>query len=134
MITKEATRATEADQAVRDVLAATVAAWSANDAHAFAELYAADATVVLPGVFLRGREELRTFMAAGFAGPRKGTRSVDVQESVRIVGDAAVVVSRSGVLLPGEQEVPPERLRRATWTLAKHDGWWLVEAYHNCDM
>jgi uncharacterized protein (TIGR02246 family) len=131
MITKEATEA----RAVRDVLAATVAAWAANDADAFADLYSPDATVVVQGgVFLRGREELRDFMAAGFAGPRKGTRSVDEQESVRVFGDTAVVVSRSGVLMPGEQAVPPERLRRATWTLARHDGWWLVEAYHNCDM
>lgn len=125
----------EAEHAVREVLAGTVAAWAAQDAHSFAERYAPDATVVLPGgVSLRGRTEIREFMAAAFAGPRKGTRSVDEQESVRIIGDAAVVVSRSGVLLPGEQAVAPERMRRATWTLARHDGWWLVEAYHNCPL
>lgn len=132
MITKDATPTTQ-DQAVRDVLAATVAAWAANDADAFAGLYSPDATVVVQGGgFLQGREQLREFMAAGFAGARKGTRSIDEQESVRIKGDTAVVVSRSGVLMPGEQTVAPERLRRATWTLARHDGWWLIEAYHNC--
>jgi len=134
MITKEAT-ATESAQAVRDVLEATTAAWGAGDADAFAELYAPDASVVLTGgVYLRGREEIRTATAALFAGPRKGTRSVEEPESLRVVGDAAVVVSRSSILLPGEDSAPAERQRRSTWTLARHDGWWLIEAYHNCAM
>jgi uncharacterized protein (TIGR02246 family) len=130
VITKELT---EAGQAVRDVLAETAQAWGAQDADTFAELYTPDATVVLTGgVFLRGREQIRAFMAAAFTGRLAGTRSVDEQESVRIVGDAAVAVSRSGYLLPGEDAVAPDRMRRATWTLARHDGRWLVEAYHNC--
>jgi uncharacterized protein (TIGR02246 family) len=119
--------------AVRDVLNGIVEAWADNDADAFARFYAEDTSVVLPGgVYHRNRDELRSYMAAAFTGPFKGSRSMDEQESVRILGDdAAVVVSLSGVMMPGETEVPAERLRRATWVLAKRGGTWSVESYHN---
>lgn len=122
------------DRAVREVLHALVAAWAANDADAFADRYADDATVVLPGgVFHQGREEVRRYLAGAFAGPLRGSTSVDEPESVRLVGDdAAVVVSRSGFLLPGEETLPADRLRRATWVLTRRDDGWRVAAYHNC--
>lgn len=119
--------------AVQATILGTVDAWNANDATAFAGWYAPDATVVLQdGTFLRGRDEIRAFMAAGFTGRLRGTRGSDEQVSVRVIGDTAIVVSLSGFLLPGEETVAPERVRRATWTLARHDDRWLVEAYHNC--
>ncbi|MBF6061100.1 SgcJ/EcaC family oxidoreductase [Nocardia terpenica] len=122
------------EKAVRDVLRSAMEAWSNNDADAFTSFYAEDVSVVLPaGVYHKNRKEIRQYMAAGFAGPLKGSEGIDRQESVRILGeDAAVVVSLSGYRLPGESEVPPGRLRRATWVLAKENGRWLVKAYHNC--
>jgi uncharacterized protein (TIGR02246 family) len=124
---------TDTETAIRDVILGTVAAWNANDADEFAALYATDATVVLQGgTFLRGRDEIRAFMTAGFGGRLQGTRGSDEQLSVRVIGDTAVVVSLSGFLLPGEETPAPERVRRATWTFARHDSQWLVEAYHNC--
>ncbi len=116
-----------------DTIMATTAAWTRNDAAEFADLYAPDATVVLGGgVFLQGREELRQFMAAGFAGRLKGTYGIDEQDSVRVIGDTAIVVSRSGFNMPGADD--PTMVKRATWTLVKQDGRWLVESYHNCDL
>jgi uncharacterized protein (TIGR02246 family) len=126
---------TDTATAVRDTIRATLDAWNAHDATTYAGWYAPDATVVLQdGTFLQGRDELRAYMAAGFAGRLRGTRGTDEQQSVRVIGDAAVVVSRSGFLLPGEETVAAERLRRATWTLTRHDDRWLVAAYHNCAM
>lgn len=76
--------------AVRDVLNRIVAAWKDNDADAFAAFYAEDATVVLPGgAFLKGRDEIRNYMATAFGGPFKGSASMDTQESVRFLGDDA---------------------------------------------
>jgi uncharacterized protein (TIGR02246 family) len=124
--------ATTTEATAVDTIIATTTAWTRNDADEFAALYTADATVVLPGgTFLRGREEIRRFIAAGFAGPFKGTFGIDEQDSVRVLGDTAIVVSRSGFAGPGGE---PGRVRRATWTLVRHDGGWLVEAYHNCDL
>jgi uncharacterized protein (TIGR02246 family) len=121
------------ETAVREVLQNMVAAWTANDAAAFAALYTENASVVTPGTYVQGRDDIRSGMAAGFAGPLKGSKSIDTQESVRIIGDAAVVVSLSGILMAGEDELPAERLRRATWVLSRQGGGeWLVESYHNC--
>ena len=121
------------EEAVRAILARTVTAWTANDADAFADLYAEDATVMLAdGVYLRGRDEIRAYMAAGFAGPLRGTRGLDEPESVRLLGDdAAVVISRSGFLLDGETRPSADHTRRAAWVLSRYDGAWSVAAYAN---
>jgi uncharacterized protein (TIGR02246 family) len=126
--------AAEADAAIRDVLRSVVAAWADNNADGIARYYAPHASMVMPGgVHNRNRDEVRAYMAAGFAGPLKGTKSVDQQESVRILGDdAAVVVSLGGILMPGETELPAERQYKATWVLSKNGSRWAVESYHNC--
>jgi uncharacterized protein (TIGR02246 family) len=121
---------TDDDNGVRELLRQTVTAWTANDADQFAALYTKDATVTLAdGTHLRGRDEIRAFMAAGFAGRLKGTTGMDEVESIRLVGvDAAVAVSRSGFTPPAGA------VRRATWVLGRQDGDWQVVAYANCPM
>jgi uncharacterized protein (TIGR02246 family) len=125
-----------AEDAVRDVLRRAMSAWSDNDADAFTSYYAEDVTVVLPaGIYHRNKDEIREYMAKGFAGPLKGSKGIDRQESIRILGDdAAIVVSLSGYQLPDEAEVSTDRLRRGTWVLAKENGEWLVKSYHNCSL
>jgi uncharacterized protein (TIGR02246 family) len=116
------------------VLHEMYAAWEANDADALVALYTADATVVRPGSFNDGREAVRTSMAAAFAGPMKDSRPIDATHSVRVYGEnTAIVIGVAGVLLAGESELPADRLRRATWTLVREDGQWLIAAYHNCE-
>ena len=71
-------------------------------------------------------------MAFSFNGPLKGTRTSDNVLDVRfLTDDAAVVISQTGVLIPGETEAPPERTVYATWVLAKKDGTWRLAAYSN---
>jgi uncharacterized protein (TIGR02246 family) len=121
------------DSAVRAVLDSVYAAWANNDADAFVTNYTEDATSILPGSYRETREMIRDRMAASFAGPLKGSRVIDEVQSVRFLGDdGAVVVSKSGVLMAGETDVPGERWVMATWVLAKRDGKWLLAAYHNC--
>ncbi|HZE30877.1 MAG TPA: SgcJ/EcaC family oxidoreductase [Actinoallomurus sp.] len=121
--------------AVRDVLQRIYAAWADNDADAFAALYTEDATVVMPRVFKRGRTAVRDHMAGGFAGPLKGSRGVDDPQDIRVIGtDTAIVVSRGGIVMAGEREVPAEREVLATWVLAKRDGRWLIAAYANAPL
>jgi len=117
---------------VTSVIQAVYDAWAAGDADAFAELYTVDATVVQPGVHKKDKGEIRTTMAAGFAGPLKGSRVLDEPQSVRFLGpDAAVVITEGGILMAGQDELPAERLVRATWVLAKQNEQWLVAAYQN---
>ncbi|KOX03255.1 MULTISPECIES: SgcJ/EcaC family oxidoreductase [Micromonospora] len=110
-----------------------VAAWEKNDGDAFADTFTEDGTMILPGdVFLTGREQIRAFMRQAYAGPYSGTRVFGEPLSVRAVGeDVVVVVTRGGVLAPGETEVAPERTIRATWVIGREDGQWLVAAYQN---
>jgi uncharacterized protein (TIGR02246 family) len=125
------TSATPADD-VYQVIRAVYDAWAANDANAFAALYTEDATVVQPGIHKRNREDIRTTMAAGFAGPLKGSTALDQPQSVRLIGsDAAIVITEGGILMAGETELPSERMVRATWVLSKVDGQWYVAAYQN---
>lgn len=119
------------ETAVREVLGRLYEAWADGDADAFADLYVEDATVVMPGIFHQGRETVRDFMAVGFAGPLKGSRGVDEPQDIRVDGDTAVIVSKAGIIMAGERELPPERERLATWVLTRRDGRWLVSAYTN---
>jgi len=116
----------------REVLTKLYTAWADNDADAFAALYRDDATVVMPGVFHRGKTEIRTYMAAAFQGPLKGSHGTDEPQDIRIIGEnTAVIVSKAGILMSGETELPTERQRYATWALTRQDGTWLIAAYTN---
>ena len=133
MTSKTPTTASQADrQAVLDVLKRGYKAWEANDAEAFVADYLDDASVVQPGIYKKGREEIRASMAAGFAGPLRGSRAFDHPQDVRfLTDDAAVVVSEGGIIFPGQDAVPSEGLVRATWVLVKRNGSWRVAGYHN---
>lgn len=129
---QENTIESEADKEVRGVFEAIYAAWADNDADAFVAPYREDATVVMPGVYHRNRDEIRASMAAGFNGPLKGSHAVDEPLSIRVIGgNTAVVVSRAGILMAGETALPAGREVIATWVLVRQDGNWLVASYAN---
>jgi uncharacterized protein (TIGR02246 family) len=114
------------------VIHAVYDAWADGDADTFAKLYTDDATVVQPGVYKRNNDDIRTTMAAGFAGPLKGSRVLDEPQSVRFLGpDTAVVITEGGILMAGQTELPADRAVRATWVLTRQDEQWSVAAYQN---
>ncbi|MEV8569081.1 SgcJ/EcaC family oxidoreductase [Streptomyces sp. NPDC051322] len=118
--------------AITAVLQGVYQAWDAGDADAFVADYTQEATAILPGSLRASREEIRQSMAAGFASFLKGTTTTDRQLGIRFLGrDGAIVVSETGILFPGESEVPADRVTYATWVLEKTDGAWLVAGYHN---
>ena len=118
--------------ALRAVFDETSAAWADGDADAFAARYATDATVILPGRYLPGREAIRTAMTAAFAGPLKNSRRIHRVQSVRFTDPGtAVVITDSITALPGNPEPPVQQHERATWVLSRHDGRWLIDAYHS---
>jgi uncharacterized protein (TIGR02246 family) len=132
MIEHSSTERDEAIAEIRAMFTELYAAWADNDADAFASVYRADATVVMPGVRHIGRSAIRDSMAAGFRGPLKGSTAVDEPLDYRIVGgDTAIVVSRAGILMAGETELPAARAVHATWVLTRQEDEWLVAAYAN---
>jgi uncharacterized protein (TIGR02246 family) len=42
-----------------------------------------------------------------------------------------VVITESGILLAGQNELPAGGLVRCTWVLTRRDEQWYVAAYHN---
>jgi uncharacterized protein (TIGR02246 family) len=134
---KSATRTTsssEADQAeIAAVPARMVAAWAAHDADAFAKLFTRDGTLILPGIYKKGRDEIREFMAAGYAGPYKGTRVTGSPLEMKRLGRGAVaLLTEGGVLAPGEAELSAKEAIRASWILVRRDGQWQLAVYQNC--
>lgn len=115
------------------MLADSYRAWEAGDAAGMVADYTEDATAIMTGSLRDGREVIRDSMASGFAGPLQGSSTVNEQLGLRFVGrDAAIVVSRSAIVFPGETGAPDERRQvNATWVLEKRDGRWLIAAYHN---
>ncbi|KAB2384864.1 SgcJ/EcaC family oxidoreductase [Actinomadura montaniterrae] len=120
------------EQTVAAVFEDISQAWADGDAGAFTRRYAEQATVILPGVLLRDRIEVRTAMAAAFATCLKGSQRVHAVRSVRFLRqDVAVVITRSATMLSGQTGATDEQGESATWTLCRNDGRWLIEALHS---
>ena len=89
----------------------------------------------MPGSLRERRDAIREAMAFAFAGPLKGSSTVNKRVSLRFLGsEAAIAVSESGILFPGQTEVPDAGKVNATWVFEKRDGQWLIAAYHNSPM
>jgi uncharacterized protein (TIGR02246 family) len=133
MITSNATAPRAGREgAVREVFDETSRAWAGGDADAFVARYGADATVILPGRYLQGQEAIRTAMAAAFGGPLKDSRRIHRVQALRFTHPGtAIVITDSLTALPGEPEPPIQQHERATWVLSRHDGRWLIDAYHS---
>jgi uncharacterized protein (TIGR02246 family) len=122
----------EDEAAIQAVLADSYQAWEAGDADGMVASYAAEATAIMTGSLRGSRDVIRESMALAFEGPLKGSSTCNKQLSLRFIGrDAAIIVSESGILFPGETDVPDARKVNATWVLEKRDGRWLIAAYHN---
>jgi uncharacterized protein (TIGR02246 family) len=123
-----------ADQAaIAEVPARMVAAWAAHDADAFAELFTEDGTMMLPGLYKKGRDEIREYMAAEFLGSYQGSTVTGSPIEIKPLGAAAVaLITQGGVMPAGETEVSDAAAIRASWILVKRDGKWLLAVYQNC--
>lgn len=120
------------ETAILNVLKGVYEAWDAHDADAFVAQYTEDASAILPGSYRSSRDQIRESMEAGFNSFLKGSTTTNKVLDVRFLNDdAAVVITETGVLFPGETAVPDDRLAIASWVLARRDGEWLLAAYQN---
>ncbi len=131
--TGPATAAPEADMAAIAALTQkVVAAWAYNDAESFAGVFVEDGTMILPGIYLKGRDAIHAYLAESFAGPYKGTQVTGRPLDLRLLGaDCGILLTQGGVLPAGHTEVPDEQSIRASWLVVKRDGEWRLAAYQN---
>jgi uncharacterized protein (TIGR02246 family) len=109
-----------------------IAAWAHHDADGMANLFTDDGTLILPGVFRQGREEIRDFFRDAFDNQYKGTQVTGKPISLRFFGpDVALLLSQGGVLAAGETEVAGAQAIRASWFVVRVDGQWRLAAYQN---
>jgi uncharacterized protein (TIGR02246 family) len=122
-----------ADEAsLRHVPDRTTSAWVNHDASAFADAFTMDTKVVIAGTYLEGRDQVRSYMSAAFAGPIKGTTVISDPVSVEYINvDTGLVITEGGVMLPGESSVSAARAIRGTWVLTVENGEWRIRAYHS---
>ncbi|MEV0271231.1 MAG: SgcJ/EcaC family oxidoreductase [Hamadaea sp.] len=119
--------------AIAAVPAKLIAAWAAQDAAAFADLFTDDGTMMLPGVYQKGKEAIQEYMAGEYAGRFAGTRVTGQPLEIKpLAGGAVALLTEGGVLAPGETQVSAERAIRASWILVKQGGDWKLAVYHNC--
>ncbi len=119
--------------AIAAVPARMVTAWRDHDADKFADLFAEDGTLILPGVFVQGRAAIRQFMTNAYAGPYRGTTVTGTPIAIRPLGPGAVaLLTEGGVIAPGADELAPENAIRASWILVKEDDNWVLAVYQNC--
>lgn len=118
---------------MREVIDGIAKAWESNDPDAFANLYTADASMILSGDrYLNGREVIRQVITQQFKAAHAGTTLLQNIVDVRSISDdVAVAITEGGVLAPGENLPSDERSIRATWVLRKGGEGWLIAAYQN---
>ncbi len=110
-----------------------VTAWEAHDAEAFSMLFVEDGTLILPGVYIKGRDEIRKYMEAEYAGKYQGTSVTGTPLDIKPLGAGAVaLITVGGVLMPGENKVSTKEAIRASWILVKDGDTWRLAVYHNC--
>ena len=110
-----------------------VSAWAANDADAFGELFTENGSMILPGVFCKGRAEIVAFMKEAFTKQYRGTQVTGMPLSMEFFGDSlAVMITSGGVMAAGENKVAPKAQIRASWIVVPDvDGVWRLASYQN---
>ena len=119
-------------EAVTGLIRATVAAWGAGDADAYAANFTEDATyVTFVGTLYRGREEIARAHQALFDKFLKGSVLIDDIADIRFLGsDTAVVTGRGDVAKHGAR--PAKLTKVQTYTLVREaNGAWRIAAFQN---
>jgi uncharacterized protein (TIGR02246 family) len=96
------------------------AAWAANDSDVFADIFTENGSLLMRDSQLTSREDIRSYMASGFAGPLKGARVTGRPIAVEFLSDdVAMVVTEGGIIMAGETDIATENFIRATWVIVR---------------
>jgi uncharacterized protein (TIGR02246 family) len=108
------------------------AAWKANDADTFADLFAENGSLLMQDDQLTSREQIRSYMAEGFQGQYRGAYVKGWPIELKFIDDdVAMVITEGGIILPGEDGIAPERMIRATWVISRQKGDWKLFSHQS---
>lgn len=132
----------DAEAAIRAIVAAQEKAWNAGDARGYARDVAADASFTnIFGMVMYGHDAFEKRHAEILASFYKGTTKSQAVKRLRFVTPDVAVVDidnevRGVRTLPSGLPVPADGTVRTQLmqVFVKRDGKWLVEAYHNVDV
>jgi uncharacterized protein (TIGR02246 family) len=103
------------------------AAWDANDADAFADMFIENGSMLVGDNQLMNREEIRSYMTTAFSGPLRGSKLTEKPIEIRLLTDSvALAVTDGGVIADGTDSVAPADAVRGTWIILKRDGDWRI--------
>lgn len=120
------------ERAVLTVPQLIKAAWAANDAELFADVFTENGSLLMQDKQLTSRDEIRAFMAAGFRGPFKGAHVDGWPLTLTFLRpDAAMVVTQGGIMLDGETEIAPQREIRAMWVIVARGNRWRLLSHQS---
>lgn len=126
------TAATLDTAAIARIPSRIMQAWAYQDAQAFAEVFTDDGTMILPGVYRKGKDAIAQFMAQAFAGPYAGTQVTGTPFEVRAVtDDVALLLTEGGVIPADAQNVPDAATVRGSWLVVRDGEDWKLAAYQN---
>ncbi|MFC5289100.1 SgcJ/EcaC family oxidoreductase [Actinokineospora guangxiensis] len=101
------------------------AAWDANDAEAFASIFAANGSMLAGDEQLNGPDAIKAYMEKAFAAYYQGTKLDERPVEIRfLTEDVAFAVTEGGVIGKDDTEVPEAERTRSTWVVARQDGDW----------
>lgn len=106
------------------------AAWTANDADAFADMFVDNGSMLAGDTQLMSREEIRAYLADVFAGAYRGSRmTIEPREIRLLTSSVAVAVTQGGIIRDGEESLAATAQERAMWVVVKRDGDWRIASY-----
>jgi uncharacterized protein (TIGR02246 family) len=101
------------------------AEWGNNDADALAAVFIENGNLLIGDDQLKGREEIRSYLAEKFAGPLKGSWISEEPIEIRSLSpEVAIAITQGGVVYEGDTGLRREHEVRAMWVVVKKDGEW----------
>jgi uncharacterized protein (TIGR02246 family) len=111
------------------------AAWEANDADAFADMFIENGSMLVGDEQLTSREQIRSYVGQMLSGGYRDTRWTETPREIRLLTDStALCISDGGFVRAGTTTLDPLDVVRATWVVVKRDGDWRIASYQSSPM
>jgi uncharacterized protein (TIGR02246 family) len=133
LVTDWAAPPADDEAAIRKLVDRISDGWQKADSDAVAGVFAEDGVLVAgEGSRRNGRAEIAQFMNQAFSGMPKGMRLTTQFKSLQFLRpDVAMLHTEGGFLMPGETQLPQERLGIQSFVATKQGGAWQVALFQN---